>query len=84
MSQFLIIKHDEDPISCALWQFHVCFLYATYLQVVSLVTSQVVYTKVFPFKARGIDFNIDQLIVYGNKAPILVSSVENESIDVWR
>ena len=54
--QVILVPH-EGANECCLWKFHVVFMYTNYVQVVSLITAQVVLTKEFPsLNLRGIDY----------------------------
>ena len=85
MTQLVFIEHNHS-IQCCLWQFHVCFLYPTYVQVTSLITGDVMETKHFHQQEllAGIDYSDSTLIVFPKKAPILVAKVSDDSAHVWR
>ena len=78
------MKH-HGAIDCALWQFHICFMYEKYLEVTNLVSDAIVFKKECAnISLLGIDYDRDQLIVHGGKSPILVATIEKETDEIWR
>ena len=60
-------------------------MYEKYLEVTNLVSDSIVFKKECAnISLLGIDFDSDQLIVHGGKAPILVATIEKETDEIWR
>jgi len=60
-------------------------MYEKYLEVTNLVSDAIVFKKECTnMSLLEIDYDSDQLIVHGGKAPILVATIENEADEIWR
>lgn len=58
-SSFIFVKH-HGAIDCALWQFHICFMYDNFLEVVNLVSDATVFKKECrSITLHGIDYDRD-------------------------
>ena len=59
------------------------FVYENQLKVINLITRSEHDIDSFS-NLKGIDVHHESILVYGEKAPLLVSEFKNESAEIWR
>ena len=76
------------PLSFALTMFHIVFMYATNITVVSKHSGQVVYNNSFeklrPLRGVLLDSRKHQLLGFSHKEKIMIASLQGEDQDAWK
>ena len=82
------LKKDEDslvenelPLSFALTQFHIIFLYPKNITVLSKISNEIVFNKNFDsiiLKGIQVDAVYNKVLMYSSKEPVYVTSLGGE------
>ncbi len=82
-----VVITNEMPLSFAMTEFHIVFVYYTNYTVVSKISEEVIHYKSFDsVQLKGIKHDIDnfKLLLYTTKEPVHVSHIEGEDQDAWK
>lgn len=81
------LVENELPLSFALTQFHIIYMYPKNITVLSKISNEIVYHKNFdPDSLSGIqiDFTYNRILLYKSKEPIFIANLKGEDQDAWK
>lgn len=81
------IIENELPVTFGLTQFHIIFMYAKNITVLSKISNEIVYFKNFEAQTLSgiqIDFTYNRALLYSSKEPVFTANLKGEDQDAWK
>ncbi len=88
------LKKDSDlvvenalPLSFALTQFHILFMYPKNVTVLSKISNEIVFSRNFDnheLQGINVDMAYNRIMLFGKSHPVMIAYLKGEDQDAWK